>query len=263
MSTIRVAKRQRFAVIDRRAIRDRRLSWGARGLLGWMLDQPDDAELSRDEIVKEAPEGEHRVRGYLQELTIAGYLQRERRQDDRGRFFTETTLYEVPPLGDSPPAVSPPLGDSPQADSPPVEDRPVRDGRPTEGTTPNGVGTANAERSEVFKAVAEVWSGKSWPFALSDKSRGYIASALPELAELGATASDVHLRAEVYRQTYDKRPTPAALVKHWPSLDATTGPPSAPTLSFAERRAAEESARLASRAAAEALAAGADRELAP
>lgn len=239
MSTIRVAKRQRFAVVDRRAITDDRLSWAARGLLVWALDKPDDFELTREQIAKQAPEGETAVRRILKELAAAGYLVRERKRDDLGQFYTETTLYEVPP--------EPPLVGNPPAGDPPVENPPVRDRRPSTETTANAVGSTAATKpshTELFKALAESWTQVPWPMPLTDKARGYIASALPDLIALEATPDDVRQRADVFRATYDKPVTPAALVKHWPSLVA----PSKPTnghvsVPFAQRKADEERAR--------------------
>src|SRR5688572_13416671 len=84
VSTIRVAKRQRFAVVDRRAVNDERLSLSARGLLVWALDKPDDFELTREQIARQVPEGETAIRRMLKELTDAGYLVRERKRDEAG-----------------------------------------------------------------------------------------------------------------------------------------------------------------------------------
>ena len=39
---VRAARRHRFVIIDQRAIEDTRLSWAARGLLGYLLSRPDD-----------------------------------------------------------------------------------------------------------------------------------------------------------------------------------------------------------------------------
>ncbi len=39
---IRARRRQRFLIIDQRAFEDIRLSWAARGLLGYLLSRPDE-----------------------------------------------------------------------------------------------------------------------------------------------------------------------------------------------------------------------------
>jgi len=39
---IRARRRHRFVVLDQGAVEDTRLSWAARGLLGYLLSRPDD-----------------------------------------------------------------------------------------------------------------------------------------------------------------------------------------------------------------------------
>jgi hypothetical protein len=95
MTTIRIAKRQRFTTVDRRPVNDARLSFRARGLLFWMLDKPDDATFSAEEIAAEAREGRDAIRTALRELEEAGYLRRRRWRTPAGTWATEHTLHEV------------------------------------------------------------------------------------------------------------------------------------------------------------------------
>lgn len=93
---IRVARRRRFAVIDQRAINDSRLSFRARGVLAWLLDKPDDWRCNSRTIAVAGREGRDAVQAALRELEQAGYLSRARRQNDRGRWLTFTTVHERP-----------------------------------------------------------------------------------------------------------------------------------------------------------------------
>ncbi len=63
---IRSPRRHRFVIIDQHAVEDSRLSWAARGLLGYLLSRPDDwkvlvndlrkrGDLGRDGIYTSAP----------------------------------------------------------------------------------------------------------------------------------------------------------------------------------------------------------------
>lgn len=98
MSTIRVAKRERFTVVDRRTVNDDRLSFRARGLLFWLLDKPDDWHTSSDAISRESKEGRDAIRTALRELEECGYLVRVKAQDpDSGHWTTTTLVYEQPP----------------------------------------------------------------------------------------------------------------------------------------------------------------------
>lgn len=117
MSTIRVAKRQRFTVIDRRPINDERLSFRARGVLVWLLDKPDDWATDRDSIARAGIEGQHAIRGVLQELRDTGYLVRHNVRQKDGTITAETVLYECPqepqPLVENRPAVNRPADSRP------------------------------------------------------------------------------------------------------------------------------------------------------
>lgn len=96
MTTIRVARRHRFTSIDRRTIRDKRLSFKARGVLVWLLDKPDDWHTSVELLAAESPEGAFSVRSACKELEQFGYLRRVRRHEG-GRYVVEWLLHEVPP----------------------------------------------------------------------------------------------------------------------------------------------------------------------
>lgn len=79
-----------------------------------------------------------------------------------------------------------------------------------------------ARRDLLFEAVAEVCG---WDmFAVTDRARGWINGALPDLRKLGATPDQVRWKARIYRANdpAGKRPTPSALVKHWPALTAAS-----------------------------------------
>lgn len=101
MSTFRVAKRARFTNIDRRTVNDDAVSFKALGLLVWMLDKPDDWSFDSETIARlERKEGRDAIRSAFRELEAAGYMRRERRQNERGHWVTETVVYEVPPTDD-------------------------------------------------------------------------------------------------------------------------------------------------------------------
>lgn len=116
MSTIRVAKRNRFTTIDRRAVNDERLSYRARGILAWLLDKPDDWSATRETIAAASPEGVTAVRSALKELSDLGYLVRTKVRLPSGRTVTETVIHEVPPEVGYQPAVNQPAVRPPAID---------------------------------------------------------------------------------------------------------------------------------------------------
>lgn len=91
-----------FLLIRNDVLRDRRLSYRARGLLCAMLSYPDDWQFNRDWLAGQSErEGQAAVRTALQELERYGYLKRERRKDSQtGKFGWEHVLYDTPQNAD-------------------------------------------------------------------------------------------------------------------------------------------------------------------
>lgn len=94
-----------FTIIPDATLRDRRLSYKARGVLAELLSRPDDWETTADAMSRkakadrgEAGEGRNVLRGTFAELARAGYLYRERRQVARGRFTTVLHVFDTPDL---------------------------------------------------------------------------------------------------------------------------------------------------------------------
>ncbi len=81
-----------FYLLYKRISEDRRLSWGARGLLIYLLGKPDDWEVSVAHLVKETEgagrrrSGRDAVYAMLRELESAGYIQRRQERTDDGTF---------------------------------------------------------------------------------------------------------------------------------------------------------------------------------
>lgn len=98
MSTIRVAKRNRFTSIDRRTLNDHTISYRALGVLAMLLDKPDDWRVSAEGLSAPAGrEGRDAVRAALRELVEAGYIRRFKYQDPAtGLFVNEHVVYERP-----------------------------------------------------------------------------------------------------------------------------------------------------------------------
>lgn len=131
MTTIRVAKRRRFVVVDQAAIDDARLSYRARGLLVYLLSKPDDWSIDSESLAADSPkEGRDAVRTTLKELETCGYFRRQRRQVEGGRWITEAFLYESP--DDGIPGVGRPTVGSPGDKTPNTV---------TEKTSPTGTAT--------------------------------------------------------------------------------------------------------------------------
>lgn len=88
MSIVRTQKGiNPFVQIDSRVFEDNRISWKAKGLLGYLLSKPDNWKVLIDDIVKKSPDGITSIRGALKELKENGYADLELiRDDDSGQI---------------------------------------------------------------------------------------------------------------------------------------------------------------------------------
>jgi hypothetical protein len=94
---IRARRRHRFVIVDQRAVEDTRLSWAARGLLGYLLSRPDDWKVLVKDLQRRGDLGRDAVYKLLKELRAAGYLRFEQARDRQGRIRGGTYyVHETP-----------------------------------------------------------------------------------------------------------------------------------------------------------------------
>jgi hypothetical protein len=98
MSVIRVNKKKNpgwFTAMNA-PFEDARLSWGARGVMAYLLTKPDHWEVKNQDLLNKGPAGEYKLNGILTELKKYGYLEREKRRKPDGTFEWVSNVYEVP-----------------------------------------------------------------------------------------------------------------------------------------------------------------------
>lgn len=99
-----------FYILDKRISEDSRLSWGARGLLIFLLGKPDSWTVSVNHLWKETqktakPTGRDGVYNLLDELMAAGYVIRSQERTDSGGFSSSSYLVNedgISPVPDLP-----------------------------------------------------------------------------------------------------------------------------------------------------------------
>ena len=89
---IREKKERDYTVINNTVLKDTRISWKAKGLFCYLLSLPEDWVIYQSELLNHATDGRESLRNAIQELEQLGYLQIEKKRDDRGHF---TTIYKV------------------------------------------------------------------------------------------------------------------------------------------------------------------------
>lgn len=110
MTTIRVTKRTRYAVVAQETVNDTTLSFRARGVLFWLLEKPDDWRCDSTTISRSGTEGREAVRAALRELEDAGYLRRTKTHGEGGHWKTVVEVYERPTSAQEPGAGQPGVG---------------------------------------------------------------------------------------------------------------------------------------------------------
>lgn len=107
---IRTRRPDRYAVIPNDAIQNHALSFKARGVLAYLLSQPDDWRISSGALARLAVhDGRTSIRTALQELETAKYLHRRKTRDpETGQFGWHHLLFDHPcelPVENSEPVV--------------------------------------------------------------------------------------------------------------------------------------------------------------
>lgn len=106
---IRVEKNRDYTVINNSSLYDERLSWKAKAIHVFMLSKPDNWTFYYEEMMQWAKDGKDSFVSGMNELKKFGYVKKERRRVDGGKFDYITVVYEVP------------CQDTPQVDSPQTE----------------------------------------------------------------------------------------------------------------------------------------------
>lgn len=88
-----------FVQVSKKSTNDKKLSFGARGLLGWLLDKPNTWKIDPDAIARESETSLYEVKTLMKELAQRGYLINPRRIRVRGKFdYTPYLLRETPDI---------------------------------------------------------------------------------------------------------------------------------------------------------------------
>lgn len=96
MSIIRVKKDANYFAASNEPFNDDRLSWEARGLMGYLLSKPNDWKVNQKDIMNKGQAGERKVKRMLAELRKAGYMNRIRVTLEHNKFDWITEVYESP-----------------------------------------------------------------------------------------------------------------------------------------------------------------------
>jgi len=90
----RIHKNKDFTILPNVTLQDENLTWGARGLLAFLLSLPDDWTVYNKHLYKSSPAGRVATDRIMKELISAGYIERKRISGGRGEIRWITHIYE-------------------------------------------------------------------------------------------------------------------------------------------------------------------------
>jgi len=85
-----------YTVLANPLIKDKKLTWQARGLLVYLLSKPDNWAVTKLDLENQSPAGGDAVATILKELEKACYIKREKYQNELGRWEWRTFVFDEP-----------------------------------------------------------------------------------------------------------------------------------------------------------------------
>lgn len=95
MPTFRIYKNKNYTVMSNKHLKDKRITYKAKGLLSFMLSLPEDWDYSINGLVKVSKEGVKAIKAILKELQEFGYLEIIKKRDEKGHYEYEYQIYEI------------------------------------------------------------------------------------------------------------------------------------------------------------------------
>ena len=96
MAVFKIEKQKNYTVMSNYHLRDKNLSYKAKGLLSFMLSLPEDWDYSMKGLVAVSKENIKAIRAILNELKEHGYLEITQTRGERGYYKYEYTIRELP-----------------------------------------------------------------------------------------------------------------------------------------------------------------------
>ena len=126
MAVFRVERNKGYTVMSNHHLRNKDLTLKAKGLLSQMLSLPEDWDYTLVGLSRINREKIDAIREAVRELEKAGYIQRSRERDEKGRLRgADYIIYEQPPTLDLPtlgnPTLEKPTQENPMLENPTLE----------------------------------------------------------------------------------------------------------------------------------------------
>ena len=103
MAVFRVERTQNYTVMSNYHLRDKTISFKAKGLLSLMLSLPEDWDYTLAGLARISLEGKDAIRAAAVELEKAGYVHRRQTTDKVGKFGSNEYIIREYPVSHEPP----------------------------------------------------------------------------------------------------------------------------------------------------------------
>ena len=117
MAVFRVERTNNYTVMSNYHLRDKTISFKAKGLLSMMLSLPENWDYTLAGLARISLEGKDAIRAAVVELEKAGYVQRHQTTDKAGKFGSNEYIIREYPASHEPPLEGPssaqPLSENP------------------------------------------------------------------------------------------------------------------------------------------------------
>lgn len=121
MSVFKIEKNNNYTVMSNYHLRDRNLSYKAKGLLSFMLSLPEDWDYSLAGLCAISKESRDGIRSILKELQEHHYVEIEKVRGEKGYFEYNYLIYEIPHFVNLENEQNNPDMENPHLDNPDVE----------------------------------------------------------------------------------------------------------------------------------------------
>ena len=157
MAVFRVERTSNYTVMSNYHLRDKTISFKAKGLLSMMLSLPENWDYTLAGLARISLEGKDAVRATIVELEKAGYIQRRQTTDKAGKFGSNEYIIREYPASHEPP----PEGPSPAQ---PLPENPTTENPSTVSTQTENPTQINKDPVKKEKSITDSVSTESFPF---------------------------------------------------------------------------------------------------
>ena len=113
MAVFRVERTQNYTVMSNYHLRDKTISFKAKGLLSLMLSLPEDWDYTLAGLARISLEGKDAIRAAVVELEKAGYVTRSRVRNEKGHLQGTEYVIRERPVFSAQPALEEPASENP------------------------------------------------------------------------------------------------------------------------------------------------------